>query len=117
VTYADFISPVFGSQRQSDAIYFDVSKKFDLVPHSLHLHKLSAFGLSGGYVKWCRSDLFNRKSQVRVSGILSSPFEVLSGVPQGFLLGPLLFSVFINDICDAVVHSIYLLFADDIRIY
>jgi hypothetical protein len=54
--------------------------------YSLLLHKLSAFGLSGGYLNWFRSYLSNRKSQVRVSGILSSPFEVLSGVPQGSVL-------------------------------
>ncbi|PNF20040.1 hypothetical protein B7P43_G05817 [Cryptotermes secundus] len=117
VTYIDFISPIVGSQRQADAIYFDLSNAFDLVPHSLLLHKLSAAGLSGGYVSWFRSYLSNRKSQVRVSGVLSSPFEVLSGVPQGSVLGPLLFNVFINDMCDAVAHSKCLLFADDIKIY
>jgi hypothetical protein len=52
-----------------------------------------------------------------ISGILSSPFEVLSGFPQGSVLGPLLFSVFINDICDAVARYKYLLFADDVKIY
>jgi hypothetical protein len=60
VTYVDFISPLVGSQRQADAIYFDLSNAFDLVPHSLLLHKLSAFGRSGGYVNWFRSYLCNR---------------------------------------------------------
>jgi hypothetical protein len=117
VTYLDFISPLVGSQTQADAIYFDLSNAFDLVPHSLLLHKLSAFGHSGGYINWFRSYLPNRQSQVRVSGILSSPLEVLSGVPQGSVLGPLLFNVFINDLCDAIAHSKYLRFADDIKIY
>jgi hypothetical protein len=116
VTYVDLISPLVGSQREGDAIYFDLSNAFDHVSHSL-LHKLSASGLSGGYVNWFRSYLSNWKSQVRVSGVLSLPFEVLSGVPQGSVLGPLLFNAFINDICDAVAHSKYLLFADDIKIY
>jgi hypothetical protein len=57
------------------------------------------------------------ESQVRVSGVLSSPFEVLSGVPQASVLGPLLFNVFINDICDVTAHSKYLLFTDDVKIY
>jgi hypothetical protein len=76
VTFVDFIFPLVCSQRQADAIYFDLSNAFDLVPHSLLLHKLSALGLSGGYVNWfCLS---GRHSQVRVSGVLSSPFEILS---------------------------------------
>jgi hypothetical protein len=68
-------------------------------------------GLSGGYVNWFRSYLSNWKSQVRVSGILSSPFEVLSDEPQGSVLGLLHFCVFINDICE------YLHCADDVKIY
>jgi hypothetical protein len=78
---------------------------------------LELFGLSGGYINWLRSYLFSRKPQVRVSGILSSPTEVLSGAPQGSVLGPLLFNVFINDLCDAVVHSKYILSVDDINMY
>jgi hypothetical protein len=108
VTYVEFISPLVGSQRQADAIYFDLSNAFDLVSHSL-LHKLSASGLSGGYLNWFRSYLSNRKSQVRVSGFLSRPFKVLSGVPQVSVLGPLLFNVFNNDVCDAVAHFKYLM--------
>jgi hypothetical protein len=88
VAYVDFIAPLVGSHRQVDAIYFDLSNAFDLVPQSL-LHKLSAFGLSSGYINWFRSYLSKRKSQVRVSGALSVPFVVLSCVPQGSVLGPL----------------------------
>jgi hypothetical protein len=117
VSYLDFITPLVGSQRQVDAIYFDLTSAFDLVPHTLLLHKLSALGFSGGYVNFIRSYLINRQSQVRIGGTTSLPFEVLSGVPQGSVLGPLLFNVYINDLCDSIKHSRYLLFADDIKIY
>jgi hypothetical protein len=69
VIYVDFISPLVGSQWQVDAIYFGLSNAFDFDPHSIPLHKLSAFELSGGYINWFRSFLSNRKSQVCVSGI------------------------------------------------
>jgi hypothetical protein len=81
VTYVDVISLLVGSLKHADAIYVDLSNAFDSVPHSLLLHKLSAFGLSGGYVNWFRSYLSNWKPQFRVSGVLSSPFEILSVVP------------------------------------
>jgi hypothetical protein len=77
VTYIHFIFPLVSSQRQVDSLYFHVINAFDLVPHSLLLRKLSAFGLFGGYVIWFRSYLSNRKSYSRVPGIYSSPIKVL----------------------------------------
>jgi hypothetical protein len=70
VTYLNFITPLVSSQRQADAIYFDLTSAFDLVPHTLLLHKLSALGLSGGYVNWFLSYLTNRQSQVCIGGII-----------------------------------------------
>jgi hypothetical protein len=109
--------PLVSSQDQADAIYFELSSAFDLGPHTLLLQKLSAFGFSGGYVNWFCSYLTKRQSQVSVSGIISSPFVVLSGVPQGSVLGPLLFNIFMNDLCDVINYSRYFLFADDIKIF
>jgi hypothetical protein len=110
----DFISPLVSSERQVDSIYLDLSSASDLVPHPILLNKLCAYGLSDGYVNWFCSYLTNRQSSVRISGTSSLAFEVLSGVPQGSVVGPLLFNVVINDLCTAVEYSNFLLFADDV---
>jgi hypothetical protein len=63
------LPPLVGSQSQTDAIYFNLTSGFDLVPHTLTLHKLSVLGFSGGYASWFRGYLTNRLSQIRISGV------------------------------------------------
>jgi hypothetical protein len=83
VTYLDFVTPLIIYQRQAAAIYFDLSSAFELVPHFLCHHKLAHYDPSADYVNWFTSYPTNRLSHVHYSGALSSPFEVLSCVPQG----------------------------------
>jgi hypothetical protein len=80
------------------AIIIDFSKAFDLVPHDRLLMKLAASGVDSRIVVWVREFLVGRTQRVRVEGQLSKEVRVTSGVPQGSILGPLLFLAYVNDI-------------------
>ena len=98
---------------QTDVIYLDFSKAFDSVPHPLLIHKLKTFGFNGDLLNWLKSYLTGRKQQVFVQGAKSSWLFVTSGVPQGSILGPLLFFLDNNDMRDVVSFCSISLFADD----
>ena len=96
----------------------DFAKAFDSVWHSALLYKLSLLGLPSCFVQWTRSFLSDRRSKVRVCRSLSKPFRIRRGVPQGSVLGPILFSLFVNDIPLALPSSVKVsLYADDLAIW
>ena len=99
-----------------DVIYLDFSKAFDKVDHRILLQKLKAIGIPEQLCKWTKSFLDNRKQFVAVDGSISSESDVISGVPQGTVLGPLLFLIYIADIDDDLQASKASSFADDTRI-
>ena len=101
---------------QSDVIILDFSKAFDTVPHSLLLHKLAHYGIDGPIHRWLTSFLTQMKMSVVIEGEHSNSVEVTSGVPQGTVLGPLLFLCHINDLPSAVKSQVRL-FADDCVLY
>jgi hypothetical protein len=98
-----------------DIIYLDFAKAFDKVPHARLLKKLEAHGIGGQYARWIKNWLADRRQRVNINGKVSGWAEVKSGVPQGSVLGPLLFLIFINDIDDGIISKIWK-FADDSKI-
>ena len=93
-------------------IYLDYAKSFDKVDHGVLLNKLKTFGICGKLGEWLHSFLTNRRHHVRIPGGVSKSDNVLSGVPQGTVLGPVLFLVLISDISNNVDSNITS-FADD----
>ncbi|KAI8481821.1 hypothetical protein Bbelb_404260 [Branchiostoma belcheri] len=99
-----------------DTVYLDFRKAFDAVPHQRLLSKLEAYGVRGKLRDWVKDFLVQRKQRVVVNGKQSSWSTVKSGIPQGSVLGPVLFVVYINDMPE-VVSSTVRIFADDSKLY
>ena len=102
--------------KQVDAVLLDFSKAFDRVPHQRLLIKLKHYGITGNLNKWISNFLTTRSQRVVLEGEFSTTAEVISGVPQGTVLGPLLFLLYVNDI-PSYVSSKTRLFADDGLLY
>ena len=111
-------SIVESSQKsQSDLIYLDFKKAFDAVAHNELLFKLWHMGITGNTWKWLLAYLWNRSQCVSINSSTSFALPVVSGVPQGSILGPLLFLIYINDLPDVLSSSQVLLFADDAKCF
>ena len=105
----------FDRSRAIDVVYLDFKKAFDKVPHKRLLAKVEALGIGGTVLRWLKSWLNNRKQRVVVNGASSEFTAITSGVPQGSVLGPLLFLIYINDLDSGLVSRVAK-FADDTKL-
>ena len=103
-------------KKTVDVIYFDFQKAFDTVPHKKLIWKLYSYGIRGRLLNWIENFLKDRKQRVLLDGQKSNWSDVTSEIPQGSVLGPILFLIYINDLPE-VVKSFIRLFADDTKIY
>ena len=114
--YLHFVEDAVDNGDCVDAVYLDCSKAFDTVPHELLLYKLKHVGIDRGMLQWIKAFVTDRQQRVQVKGTSSEWRCVWSGVPQGSVLGPRLFLVYVNDLLDGL-DSHGKLFADDVKVF
>ena len=116
VQHYDKITKAMEEGKNVDVIYLDYAKAFDKLDFYITLQKLRLLGISGKVYAWIRAFLIERKQIVHVKGAKSDPEPVISGVPQGSVIGPLLFLILLGDIDENVTGAYVSSFADDTRV-
>jgi Reverse transcriptase (RNA-dependent DNA polymerase)/Endonuclease-reverse transcriptase len=113
--FADYINSNLNDKKHISAVFFDMKKAFDVLNHEILLQKLKNIGIDGPVLKLIQSYLSSRTFRIRLNNSDSDAFDAAQGVPQGSILGPLLFIIFMNDLFPHIKCRIYI-FADDIVI-
>ena len=113
--FYDKVTESLDKKNDVDVVYIDFQKAFDKVPHEALLIKLRQLGIGGKTLLWIENWLTDRRQRVQIKGIYSNWSKVGSGVPQGSVLGPILFIAFIDDISSGICNPISI-FADDLKI-
>ena len=113
----DKVSLAIDNKEFTVGIFIDLSKAFDTVDHTILLNKLQHYGIRGVAHEWFSNYLNNREQFVKFNETISSRRTIKCGVPQGSILGPLLFLIYINDLCSVSKALDFVLFADDTNIF
>ena len=113
IELTDKIYTSLDNKKQPLAIFLDLSKAFDTIDHSILLYKLHYYGVKGTALNWFKRYLTNRSQQVEFNDTISSSKKIETGVPQGSILGPLLFIIYMNDISKVTDKFHFTLYADD----
>ena len=113
--YVNFVTEQLDSGKAVDVVYLDFSKAFNKVSHRKLISKLSSLGLGGNLLNWIKNWLIHRKQRVILNGFKSDWLNVSSGVPQGSVLGPLLFVLYVNDLEMGLGSRVWK-FADDTKL-
>ena len=113
----DKISAAMDNNEYSIGIFLDLAKAFDTIDHNILIKKLSVYGIRNNQLNWFISYLGNRMQLVSCNGVTSSVKHIAFGVPQGSILGPLLFILYINDLPNVSPDLFFILFADDTNVF
>ena len=117
IQFTDNIKKKVNEGKLVGSIFIDLTKAFDTLNHSKLILKLNSYGIKGNELEWFRNYLFNRSQCVQYRNSLSHEEKITSGVPQGSIVGPLLFTIFFNDFHTCLQHSRVVKYADDTVIY
>ncbi len=107
----------FENNNTMIAVFLDLSKAFDTIDHNILLHKLEYYGVRGIALDWFISYLKDRKQYTEINGVTSKMKSINCGVPQGSVLEPLLFLIYINDMPISLKSALSITFADDSTVY